>query len=289
MQNVITYCMAGLILAAILSSLNQTTPGVSAGPTTMLPVSARLVTDASAIESGRSFNVGVLFKIDPGWHIYWKNPGDAGLATSVKFILPEGFVVGKLRWPTPQMFRQSGDIVGYGYSGSVLLYASVIPPAGLKEGSTVPIKAEVDWLGCEKVCLPGEAAVEMALSVAAKAKADNAELFSEWMAKTDPVAPMFALEDQNGKTVRLADYAGKIVVLEWMNADCPFVKYHYRPDVKTMICLAEQYKDKDVIWLAVNSTNYWTNQKAQIFHMEQQLPYPILDDHQGVVGRLFCP
>src|SRR5437870_2129080 len=63
-------------------------------------------------------------------------------------------------------------------------------------------------------------------------------------------APAFQLADQNGKMVSLADLKGKTVVLEWFNANCPVVVRHYK--AKTMTTLADKYKDKDVVWLAVD-------------------------------------
>src|SRR2546423_15375509 len=64
-------------------------------------------------------------------------------------------------------------------------------------------------------------------------------------------APTFTLPDQNGRPVSLADYRGKIVVLEWINPDCPFVQRHY--ESKTMTTLATRYADKGVVWLAINT------------------------------------
>src|SRR5688572_30012235 len=54
-------------------------------------------------------------------------------------------------------------------------------------------------------------------------------------------APAFSLPDQSGKQVSLADFAGRVVVLEWVNPDCPFVKRHYQ--AKTMSELASKYQD----------------------------------------------
>ena len=64
-------------------------------------------------------------------------------------------------------------------------------------------------------------------------------------------APAFSLQDQDGKTVSLADFKGKTVVLEWFNNDCPYVQRHYKAN--TMNETADKYKDKDVVWLAINS------------------------------------
>jgi len=99
-------------------------------------------------------------------------------------------------------------------------------------------------------------------------------------------APPFTLTTFEGKTVSLSDYRGKIVVLEWLNFECPFSLYHYKT-VKTMTKLAEKYKGKNVVWLAINSTNHTTQQANIDFVKEQKLPYLIIDDRSGRVGRAY--
>lgn len=104
-------------------------------------------------------------------------------------------------------------------------------------------------------------------------------------AKTAQAALAFTLKDQTGKDVRLSDYAGKVVVLEWINPDCPFVQAHYKAG--TMVGLARRYAEKGVVWLGVNSTNSATAAINKAFVDAHSLPYPVLDDHAGIVGRLF--
>jgi peroxiredoxin len=99
-------------------------------------------------------------------------------------------------------------------------------------------------------------------------------------------APAFKLANYDGKTVSLADYKGKIVVLEWFNYECPFVKYHYEQS-KTLIELPEKYKDKGVVWLAINSTGHQTTEGNKEFAEKFKLSYPILDDRTGNVGHLY--
>jgi peroxiredoxin len=99
-------------------------------------------------------------------------------------------------------------------------------------------------------------------------------------------APDFTIKSFDGKTVKLADYKGKIVVLEWFNFECPYCMSHYGQK-KTMVELANKYKDKNVVWLAVNSTSHITVEKNKEFVAQQKLPYPILDDRAGVVGRAY--
>jgi peroxiredoxin len=97
-------------------------------------------------------------------------------------------------------------------------------------------------------------------------------------------APEFTLVNYDGKTISLSDYKGKIVVLEWFNYECPFVKYHYEK-AKTLIELPNKYKD--VVWLAINSTGHLTTEKNKEFAEKYKLSYPILDDRTGKVGHAY--
>ena len=97
-------------------------------------------------------------------------------------------------------------------------------------------------------------------------------------------APAFALNCFEGKQIALAQQRGKIVVLEWLNFECPFSLYHYKTKT-TMVDLAKKYKDKNVVWLAVNSTSHTTTQANQAFAKKYKLPYPILNDKPGKVGK----
>jgi peroxiredoxin len=98
-------------------------------------------------------------------------------------------------------------------------------------------------------------------------------------------APAFSLEDQTGNKVSLADYAGKVVVLEWVNPECPFVVRH--ANAKTMATLAAKYAAKDVVWLGVNSTHFMNNDANAKWIAKYSLPYPILNDSAGEVGRAY--
>lgn len=97
-------------------------------------------------------------------------------------------------------------------------------------------------------------------------------------------APNFKLEDQNGKSVQLSDFSGKVVVLEWINPDCPFVQRHAK--AKTMATLSEKYK-ADVAWVGVNTTHYMSKEDNKKWAEKNNLSYPVLDDHTGAVGNLY--
>ena len=102
-------------------------------------------------------------------------------------------------------------------------------------------------------------------------------------AKIGEAAPAFTLHDTAGKTHSLSDYAGKTVVLEWINPDCPFVVRHYNLD--TMTNLASQ--NKDVVWLAIASGNTADAENLKTFAAKEGINYPILLDGDGTVGKTY--
>jgi len=153
-------------------------------PATERPlVVARLLADAAAVRPGATVTLGVLFDIEKNWHIYWKNPGQAGVATEVTFAAPPGAAVGPLTYPVPRTFADPGGIVTYGYAGRVLLTARARMPKTLEPGSTVTFKAAASWLACKDKCVLGSADLVLRLPVAApnaRPAPANASLFAAW-------------------------------------------------------------------------------------------------------------
>lgn len=105
------------------------------------------------------------------------------------------------------------------------------------------------------------------------------------VAKIGALAPQFSLPDQNGKTVSLSDFAGKIVVLEWWNNECPIVQRHYRNNA--MNDLAAKYAARDVVWVAINSTHGKTNDDNKAAGSAMKMDRPILNDSSGEVGHAY--
>lgn len=106
-------------------------------------------------------------------------------------------------------------------------------------------------------------------------------------AKLGEAAPAFTLKDSNDQERKLADYKGKIVILEWTNVECPVVQSVYKS--KAMQNAVKQVKElsKGVVWLAINST-YTTNaEKNNLWIKQQAIEYPILLDTEGNVGKLY--
>ncbi|MBI4530052.1 MAG: hypothetical protein HY709_00895 [Candidatus Latescibacteria bacterium] len=169
-----------MFLRIVLLSILALATDLAATIPELHPVRVELLANVATVNQGETLTLGVLFRLKPGWHIYWKNPGDAGLPTSVRFILPEGWGAGQLRWPVPMRFDQPGDIVGYGYADSVLMTVRVTVPEKLSSGSVAIISADVTWLCCEKVCLPGQTHLELKLPVAQSSVPANRSLFTAW-------------------------------------------------------------------------------------------------------------
>ena len=146
-----------------------------------------LLADRQSIAPGERFSVGLLMHMDQGWHTYWRNPGEAGLATRISWSLPEGFVAQEIRWPLPHKFLDSGDVLTYGYADEVMLIVDISPPATLSPGSSVTLKGKASWLECEAICVPGEAPVELTLPVTGRSGAPaNAALFERWSGRVPP-------------------------------------------------------------------------------------------------------
>src|SRR6266576_1898466 len=162
-------------------------------------VKPELIADTNAVVPGKAFTVGLLLRMAPGWHTYWKFPGDAGLPTELKWKLPPGWKISEIQWPIPLKTIDPGDIQTYGYVDEVLLMQEITPPnvvAGIGDagnvaradhepGSSIPattvkLSADANWLVCEKICIPGSATLQLELPVSATSQPANAELFARY-------------------------------------------------------------------------------------------------------------
>ena len=180
-------------------------------------VRASLVSDADAIEAGTGFALGVLFEPEPGWHIYWRNPGEAGLATEVDFELAEGFRAGEVGWPAPIFFEQSGGLVGYGYEKPVVLAAEVQPPAAAPARTRVMLAAS--WLACKEVCVFESAELSAELPLAGAELAGSKTALAQWRRSLPAEdAPAGFSVNVTGGPVPETGAADLVIWLSWINA-----------------------------------------------------------------------
>ncbi len=161
----------------MLSGLSALASGqVHQGRRIVIP---RLVADVEAVQPGRPFTVGVHFQIESGWHIYWENPGDAGLPIRVTWSLPEGFRISPLRWPAPRRYTESGGMTAFGYQDEAMVLATVAPPASVSS-ETVTLEATAHWLVCKEVCIPGTARLDLTLPLGRATPSAEAEVIARF-------------------------------------------------------------------------------------------------------------
>lgn len=181
-----------IIIALPLFLLAALTPAVAAADDPPAePAKARLVADTKAFAPGSTFRLGVLFTIDPHWHIYWHSARDGGLGTEVTWKLPEGWRAGPLEWPVPARYVLPGPLVAYGYEKTVLLQAEITVPAGFSAAEPVTLGAELSWLVCKEFCVIGKGSPTLSLSAGTPAPSAEASLFADARARV-PVAPAAA-------------------------------------------------------------------------------------------------
>jgi len=186
------------------------------------PAHARvdLLAKQDAVVPGKDLRLGIHFALDPGWHIYWTNPGDSGQPPVLKWQLPSGFSAGEIDWPRPERMQSTAQLADYGYHGEVLLPVTVHVPASLKAGSSVPLAAEAKWLVCREVCIPEHAQLHLELPVAQSAQdsAQPAALFAGaekllpqpmprgWRAVASSGKDDFVLSVEAGKPLAKAEF-----------------------------------------------------------------------------------
>ena len=104
-------------LLVLLSGLALSRPVDAADVATTPRVEARLISASLGVPaSGGTISLALHQKIAPGWHTYWRNPGDSGEATELTWTTPAGFTIGAIQWPTPEAIKQwneaEGNILG---------------------------------------------------------------------------------------------------------------------------------------------------------------------------------
>ena len=124
---------------------------------------ATLRLSANTAKSGDTIMAAVRLEMSPGWHTYWKNGGDSGGPTQIEWKLPAGITAGEIQWPTPEKYVTEG-LTTYVYHGEAILLIPLTVDSTAKLAET-EIKAEVSWLECEKLCVPGDQVVTAAFNI----------------------------------------------------------------------------------------------------------------------------
>ncbi len=127
-------------------------------------VRAELMAEHNAVAPGQKVWVALALDIKPGWHTYWRTPGDSGLPTSIRWYLPEGITAGDIHWPIPERIPY-GDLMNFGYHGKVLLLTELQIDSGYSGPSDVELGADSTWLVCEEICIPEDGTFSLPIRI----------------------------------------------------------------------------------------------------------------------------
>jgi thiol:disulfide interchange protein DsbD len=204
------------LLVALFAISPASTRPMAADPVQVKHARIELLSEHASVKVGSDFLLGVHFLLEPGWHIYWVNPGDSGQAPVFKWQLPPGFTAGEVLWPQPHRLQSSPQVVDYGYRDEVLLMVPIHVARFDNIGSAGSplITLDAKWLICREVCMPDHAQLRLALPFASSAQdrnTDAAPLFAN--AKKllpKPLPSTWRTTVESGKdTLTLAIRAGK--------------------------------------------------------------------------------
>lgn len=132
-----------------------------------------IFTKDQALIPGQTTEIVAQFRLDPHWHVYWKNAGDSGLPPKIEWTLPEGFSLGEKRWPTP-MRIVTEPFMTYGYENVVNFIMPLNVPKTLALNQEYTISAKVSWLACKTECVPGKATLVLTLPSASSSSVNPA-------------------------------------------------------------------------------------------------------------------
>jgi len=179
-----------------------------------------LLAAQESVKPGSVLMVGVHFVLEPGWHIYWINPGDSGQPPVIQWQLPPGFSAGEIQWPRPQRMQPTPELADFGYHDAILLPVELHVPASARMGDSIAVAADAKWLVCREVCIPERGQLRLAVPVAATAKENpqSALLFvrtrkllprpmpRSWKVSARSEKDDFVLSVQAGKQISKAEF-----------------------------------------------------------------------------------
>ncbi len=163
-------------------------------------VEVRLISDHVSAEPGDTVSVGVLFHIDPEWHVYWRSSGESGMATDVELTAPNWQTSG-LKWPAPSVFvDKSGQVATFGYSDAEVIWFDVVIPSDMP--NTANLEVEANWLSCKVECIPGDAKLVTELRRGTAERSISAPIFDEARTRLPKTADEAGLKTEFQSSVK---------------------------------------------------------------------------------------
>ena len=179
--------LVGSLLAALAPGLASRADGAPVSARASVPpVEAELVAATTSVAPGGTVRVGLRLAMAPGWHVYWRSPGDSGQAPTITWTLPAGVTASPIAWPVPRRLV-TPPLATYVYDDEVLLPVTLSVPADFA-APTLEVVAAADWLVCEDECQPGATTLRLELPVRAGAPAVDWRTH-RWFAGADAVGP----------------------------------------------------------------------------------------------------
>jgi thiol:disulfide interchange protein DsbD len=168
-------------------------------------IEVTLMSEQDTVVPGSTMTLGVLFKPDPQWHTYWRNPGDSGEAPTIKWETEQELQFSEIQWPMP-MAIPVAHLVNYGYEAENLLSVTVDIPEDISpnmqntsETNSLVISADVSWLVCKEDCIPGWATLQLSLPIGSEASlSNNAPVFDATRAllpESEPKSGLFEITE----------------------------------------------------------------------------------------------
>jgi DsbC/DsbD-like thiol-disulfide interchange protein len=131
--------------------------------------SARLFVSHEQVTPGESFWAVLHIRQKPGWHSYWQNPGDSGMATTIEWQNAPDVKTGPIHWPIPDRIEVAG-LVSFGYSDDAYHLIPITVSKAVELGQEVTLHATVNWLTCDETCIPQSADLTLDFLVSESAK-----------------------------------------------------------------------------------------------------------------------
>jgi thiol:disulfide interchange protein len=190
--------MLRLLIALIC--LPMAAHALESPPVTTTHTKAALVSEADSFAPGHPLRVGLDLTIQPGWHTYWLNPGDAGAPPTLDIT---GAAAGGIAYPTPEKL-QDGPFTSYAYTKHVLLPVTVTPTASARArpgaaNTPLHLTAHATWLVCATLCVPEDATFALDLPSGTGVPGAQAALFAAADAATPRASPFPASIAPDGK------------------------------------------------------------------------------------------
>jgi len=139
-----------------------------------------MLAESYSMNPGDELLVGFKFTLNPGWHTYWENPGDAGEGASIKWNLPNDVDASKILWPGPERIPVE-PLMTFGYEDEVVLLTKISTSAA----SAIPLNlnAQVSWYTCKEICIPQEAEVSIPIKLGSKTPSVSKGLLEHTLGK----------------------------------------------------------------------------------------------------------